>query len=345
MALRSFLFQEMSKYSIPFNPELFAPQQSLNSCAVSIQHSIFEDALGANYDEDLTSLYAMRNGIFNLQDGTYDFCMGEIARKIGFQVTEIQRPTLENLQAYKESGHAIMLSYDSGEMHNLEDLDCSANDMDPDHAGRFVDYDRAANQVLIGDPAPELGGDIVRIDAERFQKSDVKAWVIEKPHDGLEASRIKSALYENIIKQDKSELSEFKIERDFHDQYPESYERMLSEAQYAGIDAGADANEIPEKFKRDVDGISLDIGNLVATGAFMSIVDYYKDNPAKAKQVTKVAMGLGIFDALTNFGPDEVNFDFEMNPLLVASFAFYITKFNKFPKNSFCLRIPDQPYH
>lgn len=96
-----------------------------------------------------------------------------------------------------------------------------------------------------------------------------------------------------------------------------SYQNEIAEAEMStDID-------IPDDIAGDMNALSLDMSDILATGGYIGIMEYFKDNPERQKKITNIALAIGAFDTFLEVDGG-VAFDFELNPLLIASLAYFI---------------------
>lgn len=316
---------EVERYNIPYNPELFDTQQSLNSCATNVQHGIIEDILGTDFDEDITSLYAFNNGLIRDIPSAGKFLItpfnnvGRVLTDCGLNVYRFDNPNFEALDSMLENGDAVMIGYQK-------------------HIRRLLDYDKDTGILSMVDPEYDTG-EPISVNINSLQGTDINAWQVEAP-DKFELSAFKDAVDSKILTHDPDDLQIHKISRDLIDNFGPKSENPLGSYDYAGNQAANASPELTEHMTEEISQINLEISNWVATGAFLSVVDYYKDNPKRGKRVTQAAIAIGALDAFTDLGvrPNsgvKVELDFEVNPLLIASLAVYVAQYANFPKGSF----------
>lgn len=91
--------------------------------------------------------------------------------------------------------------------------------------------------------------------------------------------------------------------------------------------------DVGKTLDKDIEDISLNVEGILATGGYVALMEYYKNNPDKQKKITKVAIGLGLLDTFIEKGANGIEADFALSPLLIASLAYFITDLSKDSKN------------
>lgn len=303
-----------------YSSQFFDPQTLTNSCAINAQLQLMEEVLGVNLPENAFAAYARANGIFDVSSGTKLENMDGLLQEAGFNTEQFQSGTLDLLKAQLSDGNQILAPIDLNGDGTLE------------HAVRILGY----NDGIIHVVDPSLG--FTDYTEESFNTIWQGDGVIVQPPDIGD----QSAISENVEKIVNS-ISHDQYSQLAHDELSTQIRDMFvnpAEASYQDYVAGIPVNDselslenLPQDIRHDIEDINIDVGNILATGGYMALMQFYNDHPDKQKKITRVAMAIGAFDAFTNFGDQGISLDFELNPLLITSLAYYISIVGSNSKN------------
>jgi hypothetical protein len=299
----------------------FDPQVLTNSCAINAQLQLMEEYLGVNLPEDVLAAYARSNGIFDASSGTPVENMDGLLRDAGFQTQHFRSESLDFLKAHLDYGNEI-----------LAPIDVDGNGA-VDHAIRILGYDDGIIHVV----DPSLG--FTDYTEESFntiwQGDGVVVPLPDLSDQSVISERVESII--NSVSPDQySQLAQDELSTQVRDMFINPAEVSYQEF-VAGIPAtegDVAIDDLPKDVRDDIANIDIDVGNILATGGYMALMQFYNDHPEKQKKITKVAMAIGAFDALTNFGDQSIQLDFEINPLLITSLAYYISLVGSKSKNT-----------
>lgn len=304
-----------------YSTQFFDPQTLTNSCAINAQLQLIEEVLGVNLPENAFAAYARANGLFDVSSGTKLGNMDGLLKEAGFDTEQFQSGTLDFLKAQLSDGNQI-----------LAPIDLDANGT-LDHAVRILGYDNGIIHVV----DPSLG--FKDYSEDSFNSIWQGDGVIVPPPDISDQSAISDRV-ESIV----NSVSPDQYSQLAHEELSTQLRNMFvnpAEVTYQDYVAGLPANDgelsiedLPQGIREDIVDIDIDVGNILATGGYMSLMQFYNDHPEKQKKITKVAMAIGAFDAFTNFGDQSIQLDFEINPLLITSLAYYISLVGSKSKNT-----------
>lgn len=304
----------------------FDPQTLMKSCAINAQLQLLEEYTGMEIPEDVMSAYAAKHGFFNISDGTSLENLNKLLSEAGINSEIEQFNGIEGLKEALNDGKDIITGVDSSELyHGIEGSIQGA-----DHAVRIVGYHYG--YFSIQDPDPRKGLQYVSEQNLSNAWDDYNFQGVEiEPPDPAEISQIKQNIFDMQGEVSPEDVLQARIEDAFA-----RYDNDVAEYAKMGLGSASDhidINDLPEDVKTDMQAINVDVGNIVATGGYIALMQFYNKNPEKQKRVTKVALALGAFDALTDFSGDQVALDFEINPLLITSLAYYISQVTSNSKN------------
>jgi hypothetical protein len=300
------------------------PQTLLNSCAINAQMQILEERLGIEIDEGKISAFAQKNGYFNVSDGTPPEFLSKILNQAG---VETQNGYLNGVAALKsalDDGNDVIIPVDSNELYN----GIEANPNGSDHAVRIIGHQNGV--FSIQDPAKGLIKIPENTLSNAWDDSNFRA-VIIPPSDIEDLSRIYDKIYEMQDSISSQDLFNLQLENDYA--LKEVFGENTSNFLKTVSEQAADVESLSHEIQKDISEINIDVQNIIATGGYIALMQFFKDNPQKQKTVTKVTLALGVFDAFTDFSGDEVSLDFEINPLLITSLAYYISQLTSKSKN------------
>jgi len=360
MSLRDFSgsLTEQIPFDFGFNPNFYDPQVTSASCFVNGVHSILEDLIGTQLPEQATISLAQNGALFN-SEGTHSHNFDPLVRMFGLDSTTQAGNTLEDVLGRIQNGDSVLIHLDGKELQGLSQQ--LTNDMDPGgHTVRLLGLNpNDPSMVQIADPHPDFGG-IKSFPRDLFEDAwnDTHrlATVIDMPDSANELSVLQDKihnLYSQFSGMSEDALNQLIANNNGSDisgsiaesmrSWLESHNdfigtQMANSGVFGSIDTSAAQNSFnnPDALK---EAAGIDVGNILATGGYMALVEFYKDNPQKAKRITQVAASVGALDAFTDFSDGSVNLDFEINPLLVASMAVYLTRYANFSQGSFGARV------
>jgi len=345
MSLREFSasLADSLPYQIDFNLDFFDPQIASNSCTISCLHSIVERILDKDFSEEISAALADDSGLFNLLQGTIPGNFDNVASLYGLSSNTDPGHTIEELLQHKEAGNCILAHIDGEELYDpsLQSLNDSFDGTG--HTIEILGLDEA-NPDLIKILDPSKGLQVVSKVALEAAMSDTEglATIVDMPGNTQEHTELITNIQEHYNLANEEMVQQFMINKDFAESYIQHenyYESQSAQNAFFGSDGNHNGSNALNDSNNLEEVASIDVGNILATGGYMALVEFYKDNPHKAKRITQVAAAVGAFDAFTEFGDSGVSLDFEVNPLLVASMAVYLTRYANFAQDSFGARI------
>jgi len=300
----------------------FEPQVFQNSCAINAQLQLLEEYTGMEIPEDVMATYAAKHGFFNISKGTTLDNTNNLLFKAGLNSEIKQFNGTQELKEVLNNNKDVLIGVDSKELYSQGDLSV------PNHQIRIIGYDRGT--FSIQDPYYGLQHVSEQELINGWDDSFFHGSVIEPP-DPSDIAQIKQQIFDIQADVSPKDLFNARIE-----DVRARYHSDVAEYTKMGLGSASDhvdVNDLPEDVQNDMQAINVDVGNIVATGGYIALMQFYNKNPKKQKRVTKVALALGAFDAFTDFSGDKVAFDFEINPLLITSLAYYISQVTSKSKN------------
>jgi hypothetical protein len=272
------------------------------------------------------SAYAAKKGFFNISEGTKEIFSSNLLSEAGISNWQGNLNGVEELKEVLNNNKDVIMGVDSKELYSQGNLP------KPNHQIRIIGYDH--DTFSIQDPT--LGLQYVS------EQNLANAWddsfyhvVLVEPPDPSNITQIKQNIFEMQADVSPEDLLQARIEDDFA-----RYDNDVAVYAREGLGSASDQidlNDLPEDVKTDMQAINLDVGNIVATGGYIALMQFYNKNPKKQKMVTKVALALGAFDAFTDFNEGNLTFDLdkiEINPLIITSLAYYISQVASNSKNA-----------
>jgi len=344
MSLRDFsaALSDQLPYQIPVNPAFFDPQIAQNSCSVSCFHSLVERITKTDFSENFSAALAEKHGLFDLLRGTSPAGFDEMARLFGLSSSTVDGNTLDALIRHREAGNAVFAHIDGEELYNPALQSLSDKLEGTGHSIEILGLDKA-NPDLVRIMDPSRGFLSVSRSALEASMSDTKglATIVNLPSDPQEHAELVNAINESYSEVSDDMVNQFIANKNFTE-WGNDMENYIK-LQYSQEGFFGSSGDIQEASLNQAhieeEVLEIDVGNILATGGYMALVEFYKDNPQKAKRITQIAAAAGAFDAFTEFGDGSVSLDFDINPLLVASMAVYLTRYANFSQGSFGARI------
>lgn len=297
-----------SAYSSVF----FGPQELANSCAINAQQQLIEEFLGVNLPEKVLAAYARASGMFDVSTGTSLDNTSGILKDAGIPSEQFHSGTPDFLKAQFNNGSQILASLD---------LD---GDGILDHQIRILGFENGMVHVVDPSSGPDNFPEDLFFNAWQGDGVTVPPLDIDTRSEVLDRieNMLNSVTPDQYAQMEQEELSNA-VRSLFVNPADVSYQNYV-----AGVpveDSQLSIEELPEDIRDDIKSINVDVGNILATGGYMALMQFYNDHPDKQKKITRVAMAIGAFDAFTNFGDQGISLDFELNPLLITSLAYYIS--------------------
>jgi len=306
----------------------FDPQVFENSCAINAQLQLLEEYTGMQIQEDVMATYAQKQGFFSIsgrsEGGTTLENFNKLLSKAGVKSEIIEFNGVDGLKETLNNGRDVLVGIDSNELYEGIEGQIGA-----DHAVRILGYDNGTFSIQ----DPNLGLKYVSEEELSNAWDDFNfSGVVVEPPDTSDISNI-----QNNIQEMHSSVTYIDLIEARYEDYLEGQNAFENDTyEYATLGSAQDTvnlDDLPQDVQNDIDAINIDVGNIVATGGYIALMQFFKDNPKKQKNVTKVALALGAFDAFTDFSGDQVALDIEINPLLITSLAYFISQVASNSKN------------
>jgi hypothetical protein len=292
---------------------LYDSQQLNTNCAVQSLKLHLETILGRNIDQkDFTAL-AYKMGVWK-PGGAKIPQMKEMADNLGLRSNLKSVDDLSRL----EQGKKYLIGLEPSEINanTLEELPTG-----PGHA--YIIEPMKDGRFKVWDPESLSGEPIIRDAGVINNAMDHGNKVLEfEPNEAQNPTLISENLNKGVDSLSPNDYAPVEADIPFD---PDA-------AEYAALgsaESTSNLDDLPSDVSNSLFEINTDVENLVATGGYIALMQFYKDNPKKQKNVTKVALTLGALDSVLDLNDKKVSLDFEhieLSPLLITSLAYYISQ-------------------